>query len=304
MQDSRNPVAGSDFRRLVLGAAFAAGLAFALVPHTVSVRAAGLHATQIAQADAPTPSKTPAAPAEKAPAKADAPADAESANGDQSDSGDNESTDSSDEDAAKASPPSRNHGIFIDKGGKRIRIEGLGGADREYDSFGEFVQKAPRIAAMFFVTLMVLFLMPLLVVVLLIWYKLRKNRLANETMLKLAERGVVPPATAMDAVASGTAASVAASVAAAATAPPPGMPAYEQVRYLRRRAVWSDLRKGVIMTAAGLGLTLWSILDDGTANSVGIVLLFLGLGYCVLWFFEDRTTTAAHNGATAPPGSA
>ena len=48
-----------------------------------------------------------------------------------------------------------------------------------------------------FVTVLLVFLIPLLIIVLLIWYKIRKNRMANETMLKLAERGVVPPAAAM-----------------------------------------------------------------------------------------------------------
>jgi hypothetical protein len=106
----------------------------------------------------------------------------------------------------------------------------------------------------------------------------------------------VPPATAMEAVASGTAASV-----AAAAVPPPGNPAYEQARYLHRRTAWSDLRKGIILTAVGLGLSFWSMLDDGTPNSVGLILLFVGLGYCLLWFFEDRTT--APPPGTRPPGS-
>jgi len=162
------------------------------------------------------------------------------------------------------------------------------------------VQDAPWLAGLVFLSTLLVFLVPLLIVVLLIWYKLRKNRIANETMLKLAERGVVPPAAAMDAVASGTAGSVAA--AATAPAPPPGMPAYEQVRYVRRRAVWSDLRKGVILLAIGLGLSFWSILDDGTANSVGLVLLFLGLGYCALWFFEDRTAQPEQPPRTPPAG--
>ncbi|HET8877308.1 MAG TPA: hypothetical protein VFO53_13330, partial [Casimicrobiaceae bacterium] len=127
---------------------------------------------------------------------------------------------------------------------------------------------------------------------------LRKNRIANETMLKLAERGVVPPATAMEAVASGTAASV-----AAAAVPPPGNPAYAQARYLQRRTACSDLRKGIILTAVGLGLSFWSMLDDGTPNSVGLVLLFVGLGYCLLWFFEDRTMAPPRPPGTPPPGS-
>ena len=302
MQQSRSPLVGADLRRLVLGAALAAGLAVALAPHALDVGAAELSATVKVQADAAKSSQLAAgapeaaASAAKEPSKGQTPAGATEKR-DEADSGDGDSSTADDKLSSKSSHPG-NHGIFIEKGGKKIRIEGLGGADREYDSFDEFVQKAPRIAIMFFITLMILFLLPLLIVVLLVWYKLRKNRLANETMLKLAERGVVPAATAMDAVASGNAASVAASVAV----PPPGVPAYEQARYLRRRVVWSDLRKGVILTAVGIGLNFWSMFDDGTANGLGLVLLFLGIGYCVLWFFEDRTTTA---GSTSPPpGSA
>jgi hypothetical protein len=106
----------------------------------------------------------------------------------------------------------------------------------------------------------------------------------------------------MDAVASGTAP----SVAAAAAAPPPGYPAYEHARYLRRRTVWSDLRKGIILTGVGLGLTFFSMLDDGTPNSIGLILLFVGLGYCLLWFFEDRTTEPPRQDTrtTPPPGGA
>lgn len=301
MQHSCSVAAGADVRRLVLGAAFAAGVAVALGPHALDVRAASLQAAVIAQADAPKaakppPTATPPAATKQPDALATPKAGADK--GDDTDSSDN-AADSTDEDSAKPAPRSGNHGIFIQKGDKQIRIEGLG-EDREFDSFAQFVQKAPRIAVMFFVTLMVLFLLPLLIVVLLVWYKLRKNRLANETMLKLAERGVVPPATAMDAVASGTAASAAAS---AAPPPPPGMPVYEQARYLRRRVVWSDLRKGVILTAVGIGLNFWSMFDDGSANGFGLVLLFVGLGYCVLWFFEDRNTANAGNAPT-PPGNA
>ncbi len=107
------------------------------------------------------------------------------------------------------------HAIVIEKGDKRIRIDGLG-RDREYDSFQQFVQDAPWLAGLVFLFVLLVFLIPLLIIVLLIWYKIRKNRMANETMLKLAERGVVPPAAAMDAVASGTAASVAAAASRAA----------------------------------------------------------------------------------------
>jgi hypothetical protein len=299
MQHRYGYVAGDSVRRLVLGAAFALGLAFAMAPHMESVRAADLIAGPIAQADSGA-SGTPSPGASAQTPAAQPPAPPKAGTPDKVDP--NDTSDAADEadSADKASPKGSgvgHRGIFIDKGAGTIHIEGLG-RDREYDSFEQFVQQQPWIAGLFFLVVMVLFLVPLLIIVLLIWYKLRKNRIANETMLKLAERGVVPPATAMEAVASNTAASV-----AAAAVPPPGNPAYEQARYLHRRNVWSDLRKGVIFTAVGLGLSFWSMLDDGTPNSVGLILVFVGLGYCLLWFFEDRTTAPPRPPAAPPPGS-
>ena len=82
-------------------------------------------------------------------------------------------------------------------------------------------------------------------------------------------------------------------------------PLYEQARQLRRRAAWSDLRKGVILVAVGLAFTFYSMLDDGTPNWIGLILLFLGIGYSVLWFFEDRHASPAPPDAGVPPaGSA
>jgi len=303
MQQPHHFVAGNGLRRLVLGSAFAVGLAFAMAPHTTIVRAAGVDDTVTAQADAPTaPVAAPsgAAPAATAPSSAAPPPAARDAKppttpkADADGTGDDDDADTGDK-AESGSVTADHRGIVIQKGRKTIRIEGLG-RDREYDSFQQFVHDAPWLAGLVFLVTLLVFLVPLLIIVLLIWYKLRKNRIANETMLKLAERGVVPPASAMDAVASGTAASV-----AAAAVPPPGNPAYEQARYLHRRTVWSDLRKGIILSAVGLGLSFWSMLDDGTPNSVGLVLLFVGLGYCLLWFFEDRTTASPRN--PGPPGS-
>jgi len=274
MQDSRSCAPARRFRRLVLGAAFATGLVVALAPHLATVRAADLPAASIlAQADA-----TPRSAADGRRAEAGSAGD----------------------DASNGHVTADDHGIVIEKGDKRIRIGGLG-RDREYDSFQQFVQDAPWLAGLVFFFVLLVFLIPLLIIVLLIWYKIRKTRMANETMLKLAEHGVVPQAAAMDAVASGTAASVA---AAAAAPPSPNSPAYEQARYLHRRTVWSDLRKGIILGAVGLGLTFYSMLDNGTPNSIGLILLFVGLGYCLLWFFEDRSSAPSRDTpGTRPPGS-
>ncbi len=73
--------------------------------------------------------------------------------------------------------------IVVDRNGRKVRVMGLGG-DAEFDSFNDLVRQD----------------VPVLLVLALIWYKMRKNRMLNETMLKLAEKGVVPPADALDAI--------------------------------------------------------------------------------------------------------
>jgi hypothetical protein len=139
----------------------------------------------------------------------------------------------------------------------------------------------------------IVFLSPILMIALIVWYKVRKNRMQNETMLKLAEKGIVPPAEAMQAIGSDRAA--AAIGAAAATAP-----IAEQARAIRKAAAWSDLRKGVLLGAVGFAITFYSMLDDASANWFGLVLLFVGIGYCVLWYFEDRQANVAGAAAPAP----
>jgi hypothetical protein len=182
------------------------------------------------------------------------------------------------------------------KHGKRVRVDVLGG-DREYDSFNDFVDTEPGLAFMVVAIVAVIFLSPVLVIALILWYRMRKARMLNETMLKLAEKGVVPPAEALGALAG--------SPTTALAAAPSAAPIYEQAKQIRRRAAWSDLRKGVILGGIGLGLTFFSMLDDGSPNSVGLVLLFVGIGYLVLWWFEERQFAnkgaAAGAAPTAPP---
>jgi len=300
MQYSGSSPCGKPPRRLILGAAAALGLLTALTPHMPTVLAAG-PAIVIVQADtAKEPGKTTAGPAAR-PATPPAPAAAPSPPVPPSATPNADAPDAADADADEDAPGKDKvtvdkRRIVIEKGGKRVHV-GVLGRDREYDSFEQFVQDAPWLAGLVFLTVLLVFLVPLLIIVLLIWYKIRKNRMANETMLKLAERGVVPPATAMDAVAAGNAA----SLAAAATAAPVGTPAYEHARALQRRTMWSDLRKGVILSGVGLGLTAFSMMDDGTPNSVGLIFLFVGLGYCLLWYLEDRTRLPQRDPSATPP---
>ena len=74
-------------------------------------------------------------------------------------------------------------------------------------------------------------------------------------------------------------------------------PVYQQAVVSRRRAVWSDLRKGVILSAIGLAFIFYWMVEHGSASWVGLVLMFLGVGYIVLWWFEDRHLKRHETGA-------
>ena len=281
--NSRLPAA----RRLVLGAALAAALAAWLAPHTSFVRPAAGQPLVIVQA-----ADTTAAPGKAAPPAAKADAAARSAPVPEAAKPAAPDADA-DADTGADEPKSTDitidrHGIRVEKGRKRVHVEAFGG-DREYDSFESFVQDAPWLAGLVFLSVLLVFLVPLLIIVLLIWYKMRKNRMLNETMLRLAEKGVAP-ADAM-----------AALEASQGGRPPAGFPLYEQARQFRQRAAASDLRKGVILVALGLAFSFYSMIEDGTPNGIGLVLLFLGIGYCVLWLFEDRKPAITTTGGSVPP---
>lgn len=271
-------------RRLVLGTAFLVGLAIALAPRTPSVHA---QESKAAPATAPNPQppaktvtitdgrgveakievKDAAEPAPKTAGAADSASD------------------------AAGSPPARPGGRSATVGKRaRVQIDGLG-TDREFDSFDQFVRDEPAIAAMVVAIVAVVFLAPVLAIGLILWYRMRKARMLNETMLKLAESGVVTPAAALEALRGGSQSAALATAAAAA-------PLYEQARQIRRRAAWSDLRKGVITGGIGLALTLHSMFDDRSPNALGLVLLFVGIGFVVLWWFEERQLAPASGGAT------
>jgi len=258
-------------RRLILGGAFLVGLAAAILPDSppAAAQAPKAHATITDDAgktvtitagpggvETKIENKSGTPPAPDATAEPDAPA------------------------------------VVIEKKRHKVHV-GVGG-DREFDSFNQLVETEPWLAGLIFMSVLLVFLVPLLIIVALIWYKMRKTRMLNETMVKLAEKGMVPAGDAMQAIAGNRQADYLASAA-------PMAPLLEQARMVRKRAAWSDLRKGVIMTAVGLGFTLYSMLDDGSPNGLGLVLLFVGLGYVILWWFEDRQLPPA---AGAPPSGA
>jgi hypothetical protein len=178
------------------------------------------------------------------------------------------------------------------RGGKsHVRIDD----DEDFQAFTGEMKKYPWVIGLIFLVVGSIFLTPIILLVGIIWYKLRKTRLQNEAMLALAEKGVVPPAQAADALATGaSAASVAPQV-------------YQQAVAMRKRVVWSDLRKGVILSAIGLGFSFYRITESGEPSWVGLILLFVGVAYVALWWLEGRHleqtgATRAGNGAGTSSG--
>ena len=279
-------------RRLVLGTALLLALTVALAPRTPAVHAQQSAPPAPAAGAGPSNSATNAgAPKQKGTARSatiNIKTDDHTVTIDATAPAQPDTGATADEDAQPASPI-----VGVGKGKhKRVRVGGFGD-NREYDSFNDFAHTEPGLAFFIFMIVAVVFLSPVIAIALILWYRMRKNRMLNETMLKLAEKGVVPPAEVLGALAG--------SPNGALAAAPSASPIYEQAKQIRRRAAWSDLRKGVILGGIGLGLAFYSMLDDGSPNGLGLVLLFVGIGYIVLWWFEDRQFPSKGSGAGAAP---
>ena len=187
-------------------------------------------------------------------------------------------------------------GIGPGKHGKKHVRVGVFGDEREYNSFDEFAHTEPGLAFMVVAIVAVVFLSPVLAIALILWYRMRKAQDAERNDAEARREGR-RSAGRCDGRARRRQ-----PCGRAFGAGRPRAPLYEQAKQIRRRAAWSDLRKGVILAGIGLGLTFFSMLDDGTPNSVGLVLLFVGIGYLVLWWFEERQLAPAGKAAgTAPP---
>ncbi len=276
-------------RRLVLATAFMLALAVWAAPHTPAADAQGAStpATTPERAVPPSPPAPPAVPAipSAPPAKAD--------KGVAINIGINEKADAAAAAAdADAPHPKGERTIVIQKGDKTITLTG-GSGDRD-EAAASIGSLDAITGAMVVAIVCVVFLSPVIAIALILGYRMRKARMLNETMLKLAEKGIVPPAEVIEAA--GGMRSMAASGSAAS-------PLYEQAKEIRARTAWSDLRKGVVMGAIGAAVTIYSTMDDRSPNIIGLVLLFVGAGYVVLWWFEQRHMAGPARGTGNPPGS-
>ena len=99
---------------------------------------------------------------------------------------------------------------------------------------------------------------PLAAIGLVLWYKSRRTRLIHETALKLAEKGQpVPPEM-----------------------------------FVGADEPFSDLRRGVVLVGLGMGLGLF-MFQLGKPWAVGLIPLFMGLGYLVVWKLESGKSRGA-----------
>jgi hypothetical protein len=102
-------------------------------------------------------------------------------------------------------------------------------------------------------------LMPVLVVGLILWYKARRNQLLHETALKLAEKGLPVPAALFD----------------------------------DQTSTAGSLRQGVVLLMLGIGICLALFLCGIKFWAIGVIPMFMGLGYLIVWKLEGGASEAA-----------
>ena len=100
--------------------------------------------------------------------------------------------------------------------------------------------------------------MPVMLVGLILWYKARRNALLHETALKLAEKGQPVPHSLF-----------------ADTSGPK-----------------ANLRQGVVLLMLGLGICAALYLSGIKVWAVGIIPLFMGVGYLIVWKLEGGSQSA------------
>ena len=104
-------------------------------------------------------------------------------------------------------------------------------------------------------------LMPVTLVGIILWYKMRRNQLLHETALKLAEKGQpIPPELFSDS-----------------------------------SGPHANLRLGVVLLMLGIGIALALYLIGLRSWAFGIIPMFMGIGYLIVWKIEttERVTATA-----------
>jgi hypothetical protein len=105
----------------------------------------------------------------------------------------------------------------------------------------------------------IVFGMPVAIVAVVLWFRHRRNRQLHDTLARMIEKGVpIPPEL---------------------LTPPE-----------RRKP--SDLRRGVVLIAAGLGVIGFFLAQGEDAWGLGLIPLLIGAGYLVVWKLDQRKQVA------------
>jgi hypothetical protein len=101
---------------------------------------------------------------------------------------------------------------------------------------------------------------PVILVGLILWYKARRARMAHDTAITLAEKGQpIPPEL-----------------------------------FMTREEPYSDLRRGLVLVGLGLALCIFMLQLD-KPWSIGLIPLFMGVGYLIVWKMEGSKGKGTEN---------
>jgi hypothetical protein len=101
----------------------------------------------------------------------------------------------------------------------------------------------------------IVFACPVLIVIAVLVYRFRRNAMLHRTLAAMIEKGVpIPPEL---------------------LAPEP------------RQRVKSDLQRGLVLIAVGMGLIVYFLADHDSAWGIGFIPLLMGVGYLIAWKMEQ-----------------
>jgi Domain of unknown function (DUF6249) len=101
---------------------------------------------------------------------------------------------------------------------------------------------------------------PIMMLVAILWYKLKQTERLHDIALKLAEKGQsVPP------------------------------------EIFRGEMPYSDFRRGIVLLALGIALTI-ALVQLKAPWAFGLIPLFMGLGYLLVWKLDGGNKNGGRNG--------
>lgn len=127
-------------------------------------------------------------------------------------------------------------------------------ADQLYELMQIKMDKSADVPMLVPVIVGIVFACPVAIVAVILWYRHRRNAMLHKTLAAMIDKGVPIP---------------------------PELLHPEQPRR-------SDLRRGVILIALGLGIVVFFLGQKDNAWGLGFIPLLIGVGYLITWKMEQR----------------